>query len=139
MRRLISSQVKPQKEPMKRLWTIIGVADVPASFKWYQSLLGLPETDPPHDERFGCITTLLPHEAIGLRRGAERVRRPKDSGCRFLIALLGCGLGIDGREPLCSMFQHQDRIALLVPRGGINSRWPGRQAIADGTQPVRCC
>ena len=29
---------------MKRTWTIIGVADVPQSFKWYQSLLGLPET-----------------------------------------------------------------------------------------------
>ena len=27
---------------MKRTWTIIGVADVPRSFKWYQSLLGLP-------------------------------------------------------------------------------------------------
>jgi putative tryptophan/tyrosine transport system substrate-binding protein len=27
---------------MKRTWTIIGVADVPQSFKWYQSLLGLP-------------------------------------------------------------------------------------------------
>jgi hypothetical protein len=28
---------------MKRTWTIIGVADVPQSFKWYQSLLGLPQ------------------------------------------------------------------------------------------------
>jgi catechol 2,3-dioxygenase-like lactoylglutathione lyase family enzyme len=34
---------------MKRIWTIIGVADVPKSFKWYQSLLGLPETAPGHD------------------------------------------------------------------------------------------
>ena len=34
---------------MKRTWTIIGVADVPRSFKWYQSLLGLPETAPAHD------------------------------------------------------------------------------------------
>ena len=34
---------------MKRTWTIIGVSDVPASFKWYQSLLGLPETAPAHD------------------------------------------------------------------------------------------
>ena len=33
---------------MKRTWTIIGVADVPASFKWYQSLLGLPATTPDH-------------------------------------------------------------------------------------------
>jgi len=34
---------------MKRTWTIIGVKDVPASFKWYQSLFGQPETRPSHD------------------------------------------------------------------------------------------
>ena len=34
---------------MKRTWTIIGVRDVPASFKWYQSLFGQPETAPGHD------------------------------------------------------------------------------------------
>ena len=39
---------------MKRTWTIIGVADVPRSLKWYQSLLGLPETAPAHDY-FGQI------------------------------------------------------------------------------------
>ena len=39
---------------MRRTWTIIGVADVPQSFKWYQSLLGLPETAPEHDD-FGQI------------------------------------------------------------------------------------
>lgn len=39
---------------MKRTWTIIGVADVATSFKWYQSLLGLPETTPAHDD-FGQI------------------------------------------------------------------------------------
>jgi catechol 2,3-dioxygenase-like lactoylglutathione lyase family enzyme len=39
---------------MRRMWTIIGVADVAGSFKWYQSLLGLPETAPAHDY-FGQI------------------------------------------------------------------------------------
>jgi catechol 2,3-dioxygenase-like lactoylglutathione lyase family enzyme len=34
---------------MKRTWTIIGVKDVPGSFKWYQSLFGQPETGPAHD------------------------------------------------------------------------------------------
>ena len=34
---------------MKRTWTIIGVADVAASFKWYQSLFGQPATLPAHD------------------------------------------------------------------------------------------
>jgi len=39
---------------MKRTWTIIGVADVSESFRWYLSLLGLPETAPAHDY-FGQI------------------------------------------------------------------------------------
>src|SRR3989441_10476528 len=39
---------------MKRTWTIIGVSDVPSSFKWYQSLFGQPETRPGH-EYFGQI------------------------------------------------------------------------------------
>ena len=40
---------------MKRTWTIIGVRDVPVSFKWYQSLFGQPETEPDHSY-FGQIT-----------------------------------------------------------------------------------
>jgi catechol 2,3-dioxygenase-like lactoylglutathione lyase family enzyme len=39
---------------MKRLWTIIGVADVAKSCRWYQSLLDLPHTSPAHDD-FGQI------------------------------------------------------------------------------------
>ena len=39
---------------MRRTWTIIGVGDVPGSFTWYQSLLGLPATAPAHDD-FGQI------------------------------------------------------------------------------------
>ena len=39
---------------MKRTWTIIGVGDVPTSFKWYQSLFGQPETQPSHSD-FGQI------------------------------------------------------------------------------------
>jgi hypothetical protein len=34
---------------MKRIWTIIGVRDVPGSFTWYQSLFGQIETLPSHD------------------------------------------------------------------------------------------
>ena len=33
---------------MKRLWTIIGVRNVPASFAWYQLLFGQPPTRPAH-------------------------------------------------------------------------------------------
>jgi catechol 2,3-dioxygenase-like lactoylglutathione lyase family enzyme len=54
---------------MKRIWTIIGVADASRSFKWYQSLLGLQETAPEHDD-FGQIldsdgTVLLCLHACG--------------------------------------------------------------------------
>lgn len=40
---------------MTRTWTIIGVAHVQRSFKWYQSLFGLHETAPAHDY-FGQVT-----------------------------------------------------------------------------------
>ena len=39
---------------MTRTWTIIGVADVARSFKWYQLLFGQMETAPAHDY-FGQI------------------------------------------------------------------------------------
>ena len=39
---------------MKRTWTIIGVDDVPRSFKWYQGLFGHPDALPAHDY-FGQI------------------------------------------------------------------------------------
>ena len=39
---------------MRRLWTIVGVTNVARSFRWYQSLLGLPETTPAHDD-FGQV------------------------------------------------------------------------------------
>jgi catechol 2,3-dioxygenase-like lactoylglutathione lyase family enzyme len=39
---------------MKRLWTIVGVKDVPKSFAFYQALLGQPSAAPVH-EHFGQI------------------------------------------------------------------------------------
>jgi len=39
---------------MKRTWTIIGVKDVPRSFRWYQSLFGQPLTSPAHAD-FGQL------------------------------------------------------------------------------------
>jgi catechol 2,3-dioxygenase-like lactoylglutathione lyase family enzyme len=39
---------------VKRTWTIIGVADVARSFRWYQSLFGQPETCPAHGD-FGSV------------------------------------------------------------------------------------
>jgi len=39
---------------MKRTWTVIGVANVTRSLRWYQSLLGLKATQPAH-EYFGQV------------------------------------------------------------------------------------
>jgi catechol 2,3-dioxygenase-like lactoylglutathione lyase family enzyme len=39
---------------VKRTWTIIGVNDVPRSFRWYQSLFGQPATPPGHPD-FGQL------------------------------------------------------------------------------------
>jgi catechol 2,3-dioxygenase-like lactoylglutathione lyase family enzyme len=39
---------------MKRIWTVIGVRDVPGSFAWYQALFGQAPTRPAHDY-FGQI------------------------------------------------------------------------------------
>ncbi len=54
---------------MTRTWTIIAVADVAGSVRWYQDLLGLPRTAPAHDY-FGQIvdpdgTVLLSLHAWG--------------------------------------------------------------------------
>ena len=39
---------------MRRTWTIIGDNDVRLSVRWYQTLLGIPPTEPAHDY-FGQI------------------------------------------------------------------------------------
>ncbi len=39
---------------MKRTWAIIGVRDVPMSFRWYQSLFGQPATSTGHAD-FGQL------------------------------------------------------------------------------------
>jgi catechol 2,3-dioxygenase-like lactoylglutathione lyase family enzyme len=67
---------------MKRTWTIIGVADVAASFRWYQSLFGQEQTTPAHDD-FGQIvdsdgTVLLSLHAWEAH-GHPTLRSPGDS------------------------------------------------------------
>ena len=54
---------------MRRTWTIIGVCAVSA--RWYQSLLGLPETAPAHDD-FGQIPLRWNGPALPSRVGRPR-------------------------------------------------------------------
>jgi len=46
----LTQHVEPNRREnaVKRTWTIIGVNDVPRSFRWYQSLFGQAETAPDH-------------------------------------------------------------------------------------------
>ena len=63
---------------MKRTWTIIGVTDVLQSFRWYQSLLGLPETAPAHDlpeNRFVAIQHSICCQEAGSRSSLALRRR----------------------------------------------------------------
>ena len=55
---------------MKRLWTIIGVTDVTRSFAWYQSLLGIPATQPAHDY-FGQILDMDETVVLCLHRWGD--------------------------------------------------------------------
>lgn len=57
---------------MKRTWTIIGVADVARSFRWFRALLGEPPGDPAHDCRFRAPLTMIPvrtEHAAGSEQG----------------------------------------------------------------------
>ena len=46
---------------MRRTWTIIGVADVARSLAWYQTLLGLPKSIPPHPEYTDVVLEVRAH------------------------------------------------------------------------------
>jgi catechol 2,3-dioxygenase-like lactoylglutathione lyase family enzyme len=68
---------------MRRTWTIIGVTDVPRSFQWYQSLLGLPHAVPAH-EYFGQLVDVDGTVLLCLHRWGEHghpsLRTPEPSG-----------------------------------------------------------
>jgi hypothetical protein len=64
---------------MKRTWTIIGVRDVPHSFKWYQSLFGQPQTPPAHDY-FGQILDTADRFALPSPVGRARTSHLNEGG-----------------------------------------------------------
>lgn len=63
---------------MKRIWTIIGVSDVPASFEWYQALFGQPKTSPAHDY-FGQIVDEDETVLLCLHQWGEHDHPPLES------------------------------------------------------------
>jgi hypothetical protein len=73
---------------MKRTWTIIGVGDVPRSFKWYQALFGQPANLPAH----GCFGQILDSDGTVLlclhEWGAhEHEPRSRDTRQRLPVVL----------------------------------------------------
>jgi hypothetical protein len=53
---------------MKRTWTIIGVGDVPRSFKWYQAPFGQAAALPAHDWAVDRVNALADEWSGLLRR-----------------------------------------------------------------------
>lgn len=60
---------------MKCLWTIIGVADVASSLRWYQKLLGLAEYPPAHEE-FGQVRDEHGTALLSLHRWGDHDHPP---------------------------------------------------------------
>jgi catechol 2,3-dioxygenase-like lactoylglutathione lyase family enzyme len=60
---------------MKRTWTILGVADVARSFRWYQQLFGQVETAPAHDY-FGQLVDADGTVLLCLHRWGDHAHPP---------------------------------------------------------------
>ena len=60
---------------MKRTWTIVGVADVGRSFRWYQQLFGQAETAPAH-EHFGQLVDADGTVLLCLHRWGDHAHPP---------------------------------------------------------------
>lgn len=61
---------------MKELWTILGVAVVAGSFRWYVELLGLPETSRPAHDYFGRLVDREGRVLVCLHRWGEHEHPP---------------------------------------------------------------
>jgi predicted enzyme related to lactoylglutathione lyase len=102
---------------MKRTWTILGVSDVPGSFKWYQSLFGQPETPPAHDH-FGQIldtdgTVLLclhqwgAHEHPSLRSPDEA---PPGNGLLLFFRVDDFDMTLKSARALVTRFEEEPHV-----------------------------
>ncbi|QQP95353.1 hypothetical protein JHW38_19240 [Lysobacter enzymogenes] len=74
---------------MKRLWTIVGVADVARSFRWYQTLFGQDPTAPAHDY-FGQILDSDGTVLICLHRWGAHEHPPLADAARAQPATACC-------------------------------------------------
>src|SRR5438034_148251 len=102
---------------MKRTWTIIGVRDVPGSFKWYQSLFGQPKTAPGHDD-FGQIldtdgTVLLCLHQWGAH-GHPSLMSPDETspgnGLLLFFRVDDFGLALERARALVTRFEEEPHV-----------------------------
>jgi transposase-like protein len=102
---------------MKRTWTIIGVGDVPGSFRSYQALFGQPATLPAHDY-FGKI--LDTDEIKALQLGEEELIKSEidnTTGNFQMAAKRTRSHPHGGRLVFAVLFVVRDVEELLVERG----------------------
>jgi catechol 2,3-dioxygenase-like lactoylglutathione lyase family enzyme len=114
---------------MKRTWTIIGVGDVPASFKWYQALFGQPATLPAHDY-FGQIldsdgTVLLCLHEWGAHEHPSLMspdHGTPGNGLLLFFRVDDFDLALQRARSLVTRLEHSNQ-AVLAPRSGRISRY----------------
>lgn len=102
---------------MKRLWTVIGVDDVAASVKWYQTLLGLPESPPAHDY-FGQVrdadgTVLLCLHAWGAHEHptlTSRALASPGNGLLLFFLVDDFEAALDRARALVGRFEDEPRV-----------------------------
>jgi len=106
-----------QGEPMKRTWTIIGTADVPGSFKWYQALFGQPATVPAHDyfaqilDADGTVLLCLhkwgAHEHPSLKSPDHGIPR---NGLLLFFRVDDFALALERARSLVTRFEEEPRV-----------------------------
>ena len=134
---------------MKRTWTIIGVADVPRSTTWYQTLFGQPIAPPAHDY-FGQIrdsdgTVLLclhkwgAHEHPSLRSPDTS---PPGNGLLLFFRVDDFDLALERARGLVSRFEEEPHINPNTQTNEFSLRDPDGyyvtiSALPSDSNPVR--
>ena len=97
---------------MKRIWTIIGVKDVPASVRWYQSLFGQPETAPAQFKQIATAYHRIKDETSRHQHELFHVESPGDSPLDVFLrhAQLSARMAPPGFEAMKSFLQYCSRL-----------------------------
>jgi hypothetical protein len=128
---------------MKRTWTIIGVRDVPGSFKWYQSLFSQPETPFGHDY-FGqildtdgtvllCLHQWAAHEHPSLMSPHEA---PPGNGLLWFFRVDDFDMALKRARALVTRFEEEPHVKPAHSNKGVLA--PGSRRILRHDQYALC-